>query len=164
MNEKNEEVKSVCLQFMIELYGDNYLVSFFSSILKEVDTYVNKKEDTFLEGTTKGMNVGAYTLFKGSFNQYNIAYVRCYCPSTDRMFYLGVEPKFNNAKDAIASLYTIPLKLKPHIKNIRRQGERFSTTFSKEGIELVKSMDKSDLKNLTSISGKEYFTKIQYEF
>src|ERR1700753_23712 len=163
-NEKNEEVKSVCLQMIIELYGDNYLSNFFSSILKEADTYVNKKDDKYLEGTTRGMNIGVYTLFKGSLNDYDIAYVRCYCPSTDRMFYLGVEPKFNKAKDASAHLYTIPSKLKPFIKAIRTQGQRFSTTFTPEGLKPLKTLSKAELDKLTTISGEEYFKKMQYEF
>ncbi len=164
INEKNEEVKSVCLQMMIELYGESYIADFFSSILKEVDTFVDKKDDKYLKGTTKGMNVGVYTLFKGIIDKYEIAYVRCYCPSTDRMFYLGVEPIHTNAKDAIASLYTIPKKLKPFIKNIRRQGERFSTTFTEKGLILAKNIDKSELESLVGISGNEYFSKIEYEF
>jgi len=162
--ETNEEIKSVCLQFMIELYGDSYIATFFSSVLKEVDTYVNKKDDKFLEGTTKGMNVGVYTLFKGELNDYSIAYVRCYCPSSDRMFYLGVEDKHNNAKDAIASLYTVPNKLKPHVKSISRQGERFSTTFTETGLKLAKNLNKQELADLVSLSGNEYFSKMQFEY
>ena len=162
--EKNEEKKSACLQLMTELYGENYIVSFFSSILKEVSTYVDKKEDKYLKGTTGGMNIGVYTLFSGSLSGYDISYVRCYCPSTDRMFYLGVEPVFTNAKDAIASLYTIPSLLKPHIKSIRRQGERFSTTFTDKGLALVKNISKIELEKLVSLSGDEYFKKIEFEF
>jgi hypothetical protein len=110
------------------------------------------------------MNIGVYTLFTGDLNGYKIAYVRCYCPSTDRMFYLGVEPKFNKAKDAIASLYVIPSKLKKHIKSIRRQGERFSTSFSEEGKAIIEKMSQSEFENLSTISGDEYFSKMEYEF
>jgi hypothetical protein len=163
-NERNEEVKSACIQLMTELYGDNYVSNFFTECLKEVDTYVHKKDEKYLDGTTKGMNIGVYTLFCGDLNGYQIAYVRCYCPSTDRMFYLGVEPKYKKAKDAIASLYVIPSKLKTHIKSIRRQGERFSTSLSEEGKLLIEKMSHSEFENLSTISGDEYFSKMEYEF
>jgi hypothetical protein len=161
-DEKNEEVKSVCLQMLTELYGDNYLATFFESVLKEVNTYVDKKDHKYLEGTTKGMNIGVYTLFNGSFDNYSISYVRCYCPSTDRMFYLGVEPIYNNAKDAIASLYTCPKNLVPHIKDICRQGERFSTTFTEKGLDILNK--NQDIGEPVSISGDLYFSKMKYEF
>ena len=110
------------------------------------------------------MNVGVYTLFKGQINNTDIAYVRCYCPSTDRMFFLGVNSEHNNAKDAIASLYRVPRKLKQHITHINRQGERFSTNFTKYGLALLKTLDKKDIEDLVSISGSEYFGKIKYEY
>lgn len=163
-NETNEEKKSVCLQFMIELYGDNYIAEFFKSVLKEVDTYVDKKDEKYLNGTTKGMNIGVYTLFKGSLNNYNIAYCRVYCPSTDRMFYLGVEPIHTNAKDAIASLYTIPRKLKTHIQSISRQGEIFSTTLDKKGLDKAKNLSKEDLQDTISVNGDFYFNNMKYEY
>ena len=162
--EQNEEIKSACLQMITEVHGENYLAQLLSSVLKEINTYVDKKEDKYLEGTTRGMNVGVYTLFVGEIQGYKIAYIRCYCASTDRMFYLGVEPGFRNAKDAIASLYNIPSKLKPYIKSISRQGERFSTTFTEEGLSLVKKLSETDLNNMSSISGEEYFQKMKYEF
>jgi hypothetical protein len=130
--EPNEEVKSAAIGMMQELYGEEHVFRFFEKNLKEVDTYVDKKNKKYLEGTTGGMNVGVYTLFKGVINEEEVAYIRCFCPSTDRMFFLGVNPEHNNAKDAIASLYRVPKKLRSHIKYIQRQGERFSTVFDKE--------------------------------
>jgi hypothetical protein len=162
--EEDEEVKSACISFMQQTKGEDYLVSFFKDNLKEIDTFVDKKDEMYLEGTTKGMNVGVYTLFKGKINNVKIAYVRCYCPSTDRMFFLGVSSKYNNAKDAIASLYRVPKKLKQYITTINRQGERFSTNFTKEGLTLLKTLPKSDIEDLVSVSGNEYFSKIKYEF
>jgi len=149
---------------MSELYGDSFIADFFSSVLSEIDTYVDKKDEKYLEGTTRGMNVGVYTLFTGNLSGYKIAYIRCYCPSTDRMFYLGVEPIYNNAKDAIASLYPVPVKLKNHIKGISRQGERFSTTYTKDGWGIIAKMSEQDFQNTTRISGDEYFKKMEYEF
>ena len=32
----------------------------------EVDTFVHKKNEKYLEGTKKGMNIGVYTLFRCS--------------------------------------------------------------------------------------------------
>lgn len=162
--EENEEIKSACIAYMQEVKGDDYIINFFRENLKEIDTFVDKKEEKYMEGTTKGMNVGVYTLFKGTINDTNIAYVRCYCPSTDRMFFLGVDPRNTKAKDAIASLYRVPKKLKGHILEIHRQGERFSTNFTKEGWEIFNKMEKDDIEDLVSISGNEYFAKMKYEF
>jgi hypothetical protein len=121
--EENEEVKSAILSFYQQKFGDEYLFLFLSDNMKEVDTYVDKKDPKYLVGTTGGMNIGVYTLFKGIVNGFNVAYVRCYCPSTDRMFFLGVEPDTRNAKDGIASLYRIPRMLENHIEAIHRQGK-----------------------------------------
>jgi len=109
--EPNEEVKSAVISFIQQRDGEEGVYRFFKENLKEVDTYIDKKEDKYLEGTTNGMNIGVYTLFKGEINNTEVAYVRCYCPSTDRMFFLGVEPINTNAQDSIASLYQVP-KLK----------------------------------------------------
>ena len=162
--EENEEYKSACIALMQEKYGDEYIVNFFREYLSEVDTYVDKKDPKFLEGTTKGMNVGVYTLFKGTLNGENIAYVRCYCPSTDRMFFLGVDDSMNTAKDAIASLYRLPKKLIPHIKSISRQGKRYSTILTEEGKSKLKQMSESEIADVAGLSGSDYFSKIKYEF
>lgn len=162
--EENEEIKSAMIAMMQELYGDEYIVHFLSDTIKEVDTYVDKKPEKYLDGTSKSMNVGVYTLFKGHINDEEVAYVRCFCPTTDRMFFLGVEPHHTNPKDAIASLYRIPKKLKNEIKYIQRQGERFTTILSEEGKELSKKLSKEELRDTTTISGDEYFGKMRYEY
>lgn len=149
---------------MQEKYGDEYIVNFFKKDLVEVDTFVDKKDEVFLKGTIGGMNVGVYTLFKGEINGEKIAYCRCFCPSTDRMFFLGVDPNNQTAKDAIASLYRIPTKLKPHIKSICRQGERFSTVLTEDGKNTLKTMSKEEISDVSSVSGAEYFSLIKYEY
>ncbi len=164
VKEENEEIKSAVLSFMEEKWGSEYLFRFISDHLKEVDTFTDKKPAEYLQGTTGGMNIGVYTLFKGTLNDINLAFVRCYCPSTDRMFFLSVNPSHNNAKDAIASLYRVPAKLKGEIKYIQRQGERFSTVFTKQGNTILSTMNKVDFENLTTISGNEYFSKMKYEY
>jgi len=164
IKESNEETKSTILNLIREKFGEEQLFRFLSQNLKEVDTYINKKDKKYLEGTTNGMNIGVYTLFKGKINENEIAYVRCYCPSTDRMFYLGVNPENTNAKDAIASLYTCPKKLVNEITNIMRQGEKFSTNFTKKGLSLLSNLTKEEISNLVPISGDEYFSKMTYEF
>ncbi len=161
---KNEEEKSAIIVMMQELHGDTYVFDFFKSVMSEVDSYVDKKDERYLEGTTRGMNVGVYTLFKGSVEGVDISYVRCYCPSTDRIFFLGVEPKYTTAKDAIASLYRVPVNLKNEIKYIQRQGERFSTVFTDEGTRKLHELKEDDLRNTTVISGDEYFSKMRYEY
>ena len=153
VKEENEEIKSACLAFMDEKHGGEYVYRFLSSHLKEVDNFVDKKDDKYLEGTTKGMNVGVYTLFKGGYGEVELAFVRCYCPSTDRMFFLSVDPVNNNAKDAIASLYRIPSKVKGEIKYIQRQGERFSTVLTDKGNDIISKLSKEEVSDLVSISG-----------
>ena len=160
---KNEEIKSNCIEMMELKNGSDYLYHFFSKNLLEIDTFIHKKEDKFLEGTTKSMNIGVYTLFSGRINNENVSYVRCYCPSTDRMFFLGCEPIFDNAKDAISSLYKIPSFLSKEIKYIQRQGERYSTVFTEKGKKLLQER-KQDLGEMISISGDEYFNKLTYEY
>lgn len=162
--ESNEEIKSAVLSFYQQKFGDEYVFQFLSENMKEVDTYVDKKPQEYLNGTTKGMNIGVYTLYKGHINNIEIAYVRCYCPSTDRMFFLGVNPSHTNAKDAIASLYSIPKKLVNEITCIQRQGEIFSTNFTENGLKLLKNMNSEEIADVVSISGDKYFDLIKYEY
>lgn len=164
--EENEETKSLVLAFYEDKFGGEFLFRFLSEHLKEIDTYVDKKDPKFLEKTTGGMNIGVYTLFKGTINDEEISYVRCYCPSTDRMFFLGVAPEFTNAKDAIASLCQIPVKLQGHLTSIRRQGEIFSFNFDDYGTEILKNkmLSTEDLHDVVSLKGEEYFSKLQFEY
>jgi len=162
--ETNEEIKSACISYMQQKHGDSYLFDFLSANMKEIDSYVDKKDEKYLVGTTQSMTVGVYTLFKGKVNDVQIAYVRCYCPSTDRMFFLGVDPKFKSAKNAIASLYTVPKKLVNQNKSINRQGERFSTTFTEDGKALLKTLTKEDFEDMTTITGDKYFSLMKYEY
>jgi len=164
LKERNEEIKAASLSFIEEKHGSEALFRFISSNLKKVDTFTDKKSDKYLKGTTGGMNIGVYTLFKGSANGIDLAFVRCFCPSTDRMFFLSVDPVNENAKDAIASLYRVPKKLASEIKYIQRQGERFSTVFTDRGKEIFKSLSKEDISDLTHISGEKYFSKMKYEY
>ncbi|CEJ71302.1 hypothetical protein BN1195_03647 [Chryseobacterium oranimense G311] len=162
LKEQNEEVKAVAIEMMQLIHGDSFIVRFFGESLKQEDTYIDKKDVKYLKGTTKGMNAGVYVLYKGFINGDEIAYVQCYCPSTDRMFFLGVEPDHQNAKDAIASLYRVPSIVKNDIKSISRQGERFFTSFTEEGYSKLKSV--KEITDYSTISGEEYFSKMQYEF
>jgi hypothetical protein len=162
--EDNEEIKSVVLYFYQEAFGGEFLFRFLSTNLKEIDEYVNNTPKMYLEGTTNSGNIGVYTLFKGTVNDTDVAYVRCYCPSTDRMFFLGVDPENINAKNAIASLCQIPTVLIDHLNSIRRQGEIFSFNFNEKGKDILKSISKEELANTIPLKGDMYFTKIQYEY
>ena len=161
--EPNEEVKAAILNYFEENYGGEYLYRFLSNNLKEVDTYVHKKEEKYLEGTTKNSNIGVYTLFKGSVNNIDIAYVRCYCPSTDRIFFLGVHESVTNAKDAIASLCQIPFDLKNTLSTITRCGEIYSFNFNEEGVKKIKNKQ-VNIENVVSLTGDEYFSKLIWEY
>ena len=164
--EKNEEVKSAVISFIQQKNGEEGVYRFFKESLQEIDTYVDKKESVYLAGTTGSMNIGVYTLFKGQINNTDVAYVRCYCPSSDRMFFLGVEPSNTNAKDSIASLYQVPKILSDNIVSINRQGEIFSTVFDENTTKKLKNNEfsKKDLNNYVSLSGNEYFSKIRFEY
>ena len=166
VNEPNEEIKSAVIGFIQQRDGEFGIYNFFKNHLTETDSFVDKKQPHYLEGTTGGMNVGVYILHKGIINNTDVAYVQCYCPSTDRMFFLGVEPHHKSAKDAIASLYQVPELLKNNIKAIARQGEKFSTIFDEETTLKLKNnqYDLSELNNYVSLSGDEYFSKMTYEF
>ena len=162
--EKNEEVKNAVMAMMAELHGENYFHNFISKSLNEIDTFVDKKDAKYLENTTKGMNIGVYTLFKGTVGSIDFAYVRCYCPSTDRMFFLAVDPINTNAKDAIASLYRIPKKVVGEISYIQRQGERFSTVLTEQGKTILEQLNKEELEDLVALSGDKYFNLMSYEY
>jgi hypothetical protein len=161
--EKNEEIKSAILNYFEENYGGEYVYRFLSNNLKEIDTYVHKKEEKYLEGTTKNSNIGVYTLFKGSINNIDIAYIRCYCPSTDRIFFLGVHESMKNAKDAIASLCQIPFDLKDNLESITRCGEIYSFNFDEKGVKKIKNK-KVNIENVVSLTGNEYFSKLIWEY
>jgi hypothetical protein len=162
--EGNEDIKSAAISLMQEKFGDSHIATFFENNLKEIDTYTHINNEEYLVGTTKSTNIGVYTLFRGNINDTIISYVRCYCPSTDRMFFLGVMNDHTSAKDAIASLYRVPRKLNGEIKYIQRQGERFSTVFSDKGKSIIKGMEKKDFQDVVSVSGNEYFSKMRYEY
>lgn len=161
--EKNEEIKSAILNFFEENYGGEYVFRFLSEYLKEIDTYVHKKEEKYLENTTQSQNIGVYTLFKGNINDIDIAYVRCFCPSTDRMFFLGVNNEIDNAKDAIASLCQVPSELKDNLVSITRCGEIYSFNFDEKGINKIKNSC-IDVENVVSLSGNDYFKKLIWEY
>jgi hypothetical protein len=169
---KNEEDKSMVLGYYTEKFGNEFVYRFLSEHLKEINTYVDKKSSQYLKGTVKSTNIGVYTLFKGKIETssewgstfINVAYVRCYCPSTDRIFFLSVSPYYKTAKDAIASLCRIPSKLKNDIVSIARQGEMFSFNFTENGLNILKSMKKSDFNKTVAVSGNEYFSKMKFEY
>ena len=166
--ETNEEVKAAIINYISQKEGEEGVYRFFSKFLKEKDTFVNdKQKNNYLSGTTESSTIGVYTLFKGFIDDNDIAYVRCYCPSTDRMFFLGVDPSHENAKDAIASLYRVPKILKDNIVSISRQGEKFSTVFDENTTKKLENNEYSleDLKNnYISLSGEEYFNLMNYEY
>lgn len=162
--EPNEEIKSMVLVFYNEKFGGEFTYRFLSSYLREVDTYIDKKDKKYLEGTVKSMNIGTYTLFKGNVSNVDIAYVRCYCPSTDRMFFLGVNPEHTNAKDAIASLCQVPRKLRNEVVSVARQGEIFSFNLTEKGNSMVKALKTEELRDVVSLSGDEYFGKMKFEY
>ena len=163
LKEDNEEFKSTVLLYIQLVEGDNGLFNFLSQNMKEIDTYVDKKNEEFLINT-KGMNVGVYNLFKGSIGAIELSAVRCYCPSTDRMFFLFCENQYTNAKDAIASLCRIPKKMQGHLLYLQRQGERFSAVWSEEGKLIRKNMTQDDLQDTVALSGDEYFEKMRFEY
>jgi hypothetical protein len=165
-NEKNEEIKSAVISFLQSRDGDSGVYFFLKDYINEVDTYIDVKNEELMVGTIDSPNVGVYTLLKGEINNVEIAYVRCYCPSTDRIFFLGVDPIMNNAKDAIASLYQIPKILKEKLVSISRQGEKFSSTFDTETTKKLENNEftPKELSEYTNLSGEDYFNLMTYEY
>jgi len=166
IQEENEEVKSTVLRYIERRSGTEGVFDFMRDNLKEVDSFINDTSKKYLKGTTRSQKIGVYTLFKGKVNDISIAYVRCYCPSTDRMFFLGVEPKHTSAKDAIASLYRIPTVLKNNIVSISRQGEKFSTLFDDTTTKKLENegFSTEELQSYSDLPGDTYFKLMTYEF
>ena len=163
IKEENEEYKSTILLYIQLTEGDNGLFNFLSTYMKKVDTYVDEKDAKFLINT-KGMNVGLYDLFKGQVGSIELSAIRCYCPSTDRMFFLFCENTYNNAKDAIGSLCRIPRKLKDELLYLQRQGERFSAVWTENGKIIKTTMTTKDYQDVVPLSGNEYFAKMRFEY
>jgi hypothetical protein len=158
----SEELRSAIIEYCV---NEDILRWLVDNVLKteEVDTYVDKKTIEKLSNPN-GMTVGVYTLFKSETAAVQIAFVRCYCPSSDRMFYLKVDPAHTSAKDAIASLCRPPKVLHPYIKSLSRQGERFIYYFN--DLAKVKEIlnDKEALKETAPLSGDFYFNNMIYEY
>lgn len=154
---ENEEIKAKVLDLDPELLTD---------YLTKVDTYVDKKEEQYLAGTTKSMNIGVYDLFKGIINNVSVAFVRCYCPSTDRRFLLEVEDHYTNAKDAIASLCQVPKVLKDKINFIQRNGEVYHFDLDESDVEDINNgkYSEKELMDLVSLDGDTYFNKMRFEY
>lgn len=165
VKEDDEEVKSAILSFYSEKFGDEFMFRFFSDSLEVVDTYVDNNDPKYLEGTEKGVDVGMYTLFKGEVLGEDLAYVRYYCPLKDKMSFISVDPANSNAKDAIASLYKLPRKLKEHIAVINRQsglGSLYRSNFTEEGSRVSETLTESEEMDLVNLDGDTYFSKINY--
>ena len=164
--ERNEETKAACLEFYRQKFGDEYAFNFIRENLKEVDEYIDKKPEIYMKGTTNSDRIGVYTLFAGTIsNGVKVAYVRCYDASSDRIFFLSVDPnKVTTAKDAVPSLYRVPRILEPHILSINRQGERYSTNFTAKGKELLNTISEDEVKDLVDLSGDRYYDLIRYEY
>lgn len=152
----NEELKAKILEL------DQTLLT---KHLAKVDSYIDKKPEQYLLGTTKSMNIGVYDLYKGKINDVDVAFVRCFCPSTDRMFLLEVEDRHTNAKDAIASLAQVPKCLKDKVLYIQRNGEVFHFATSDETTADINSgkYSQEQLADLVSFTGDEYFSLMKAE-
>ena len=127
---------------------------------KPVDVFTNEK---YLGTPGNEERVDVYRLFKGRIGgAVDVTYVNCYCPSTGRDFMLGVDNKYNNVKDGIASLVEIPEGLHPYIDKIFRQGEVFGVTYT--GID-TNSKEFMKLNGTTrrALTGEVYFEKLAFE-
>ena len=95
-----------------------------TNLLSKVDTYIH--EATYNGGLNKGVN----DLFKGVVMGEKITVLRTYDTSNDRQFCLPVSNNIKRAIDAAPSLLRIPKLLIPHVKEIRRQGEKFPIIYN----------------------------------
>lgn len=146
---KNEELKSCILQGMSFFFGEEKMVQFLRTFLEEKETFVNERERKI--NPRRSNYIGVYTRFTGIINDQPLTYVRVYCPSTDRMFFLCSENK-DNVKDCVASLLPVDYK-KKDIDCILRQGEVFLLKV-KEGAKKI---------NTYNLSGDEYFNFLKIE-
>lgn len=159
IKESNEERKSAYLMFIERTRGSEGLAEFFEKHLKRVDVFQHEPKNKSYDRT------GLYELFKGSIAGIDMAFVRCYCPTTDRMFMLSVESTAVKAKDAIASLARFPRKVVNNIKSITRQGEIFVTQYDKDYFEnVVKKLTPEECADKVALSGDSYFALMEYEY
>jgi hypothetical protein len=161
---KNEELKSAIVQYVSDT---DQLSWFHDEVLpaKKVDVFVDKKQLDRINNPNS-MTVGVYTLYKVQDRSINLAYVQCYCPSTDRCFNLRCDPRYTNAKDAIASLARPPKALMPYIKSLSRQGECFLAYVDNKDLPAVRQLlaDERKRKDVKSVSGDWYFENMVYEY
>jgi hypothetical protein len=149
----NQEIRA---RILIEPHNAKLLAS---QLGKPISEFVNEK---YGERKIGDQRVDVYALYKGKIGDINVSYVHCYCPSTGREFMLGVDNKYTNVKDAIASLVRVPKLLLPHIDKIFRQGEVFG--FTTVGIDSTsKEYKKAQESELVSLTGDYYFEKIAFE-
>lgn len=126
-------------------------------IARQLDKKLKQHGETYVEPRDNG----TYTLFKGKLEGTDVTYVRCFCPSTDRIFMLSCENKYDNPKEAIASLCMIPKDVVGDIETISRQGEIFLATFC---CDTETDEFKQKLKSTpVSLTGEQYFSKLVYE-
>lgn len=157
LEETNEEVKSGLFKYVEENKDGDFLHRLLEGKLEKVDFYSHDKQGKFRDKDRIKVSDN-YTLYKGQ----GLAFVECFCPSTGRKFMLEVESKFDNVKDAIASLYQIPNYMKNYIEEIHRQGEIFLTKFTQKGMSKLKERNNWYVYS-TCITGEEYFKKLCYE-
>jgi hypothetical protein len=161
---RNEEYKSAIIEYLV---ATDSLQWFMDNVLgaEKIDTFVDKKQLERIKNPNS-MTVGVYTLYKAKDTITTLAYVQCYCPSTDRVFYLQCDPKYNNAKDALASLLRPPKCIMPYIKEISRQGEVFLLYIDNEHLDTVETLlrNKNNRQDVESVTGDWYFDKMVYEY
>jgi len=148
---KNEEVKALVLELNPGLLTKHLTLT---------HTYIDEKEHKISD------RIGVYDLFLGTIRGVDVSFVRCYCPTTDRMFLLETEVGHTTAQDAIASLCRFPSVLRDRIKEVRRNGEVFHFTTDEGVIEEIKEgkYSEEDLNNLNAyFTGEEYFSLLKFE-
>lgn len=160
LNISNEEVKSAIFGYWQD---ENIFFDKFKYTLTKQDEYIHNKDGIYMIGTTGDKLLNYYARWTGIINENECTFIQCYCPSTDRLFFLSSE-NLETVQDCVASLLEFPEEVKKYITGINRQGEIYSLMFDSNNLETVNKILSKKNQNMTCFSGKEYFDLIKYEY
>lgn len=156
----NEEVKSAIFGYWQD---ENIFFDKFKDVLTKKDEYIHNKDGVYMIGTTGNKLLNYYARWTGVINENKCTFIQCYCPSTDRLFFLSTE-NLVSVKDCVASLLEFPKSIKEFITGINRQGEIYSLMFDDNNLEKVNKLLSNSNQEMTFFSGDEYFDLLRYEY
>lgn len=160
-NEMPEEVRAILLGTQgIDLSQYLDKVSSYTAG-KTIPNYKGFKDLDIIEPIREEYHPIHYDLFRGVIDNIEVSYLRTTDASTERQFFLAVPNEIESVKDAVGWLCHVPKGLVPHIKTIKRQGEKYVITWDID----TDSEEYKELRNteMVPLDGDVYFDKLQYE-